>query len=93
MRIPKPWIPAMAKRIAKALLEEEMVVADVSRDDLARHVEALIMQELGVEDRLNDEVREMLKQYEADIDRGKYDYRKLFDMTKQKLVRERGIIL
>jgi hypothetical protein len=38
-------------------------------------------------------VRQMLKAYEQEIERGNVDYQKMFTMIKQKLVRERGIIL
>jgi uncharacterized protein len=51
------------------------------------------MEELMVEDRINDEVRQILKKFEPEIEKGRLDYRKLFDMTKQKLVRERNVIL
>jgi hypothetical protein len=46
-----------------------------------------------VEDRINDEVRQILKKFEPEIEKGRLDYRKLFDMTKQKIVRERNVIL
>ncbi len=55
--------------------------------------EEIITEELMVEDRLNDEVREILKKHAEDIERGRMDYRKLFDLTKQKLVRERNLVL
>ncbi len=45
------------------------------------------------EDRLNEEVRQLLKKYESEIAKGRLDFRKLFDMTKQKLVREKNIVL
>jgi hypothetical protein len=59
-------------------------------------VEALdqaVTDELSIEDRLNGEVRQLLKAYEREIEAGQVDYQKMFTMIKQKLVRERGIIL
>jgi hypothetical protein len=50
-------------------------------------------EELGVEDRLNAEVRRLMEPYEDQIEQGHVDYQKMFTMIKQKLVRERGIIL
>lgn len=50
-------------------------------------------EELMVEDRLNAEVRRMMQPYERQIEQGQVDYQKMFTMIKQKLVRERGIIL
>ena len=46
-----------------------------------------------IEDRLNDEVRELLKAYESQIERGQVDYQKMFQMIKRKLAKEREIIL
>jgi len=46
-----------------------------------------------VEDRLSDEVRLLLKQHEAEIERGRMDYRALFELTKKKLVKERNLVL
>ncbi len=51
------------------------------------------MNELAIEDRLNEEVRQLLKVHAPEIEKGRLDYRKLFEMTKQKLVRERNIVL
>ncbi len=56
-------------------------------------LEQAIIHELSVEDRVNAEVRQLLKAYAQQIDQGQVDYQKMFLMVKQKLVRERGIIL
>lgn len=55
--------------------------------------EEILMEELTVEDRLNEEVREILKAHAGEIEKGRMDYRKLFELTKQKLVRERNLVL
>jgi len=52
-----------------------------------------ITEELMVEDRLNAEVRELMKNYETEIQRGGVDYQKMFTMIKNRLVKERGLIL
>ena len=93
MRIPKSWVPILAKRITENLIAKEMVVLSVPQDKLLSKVEEIITGELMVEDRLNDEVRLLLNKHTSDIERGRMDYRKLFDLTKQKLVRERNLIL
>jgi hypothetical protein len=93
MRIPKSWIPPMSKRIVDSLISEELIITELDRAQLTNAVESLITEELSVEDRVNEEVREVLKQYESEIDKGRLDYRKLFDLTKKKIVRERNIIL
>jgi hypothetical protein len=93
MRIPKNWVPYIAQNIVENLLKKGMVESTVPKEKLIEESERIILDELMVEDRLNEEVREILKKYEAEIERGNLDYRKLFEMTKQKLVKERNLIL
>ncbi len=93
MRIPKSWVPILAKKITTNLAHGGLVVVEVPEDKLLEKVEEYILQELMVEDRLNDEVKELLSKHSSDIERGRMDFRKLFDLTKQKLVRERNLIL
>lgn len=93
MRIPKAWVPLIAKRIADNLASKEMLKPRLPMEQFVTSIEAIIMDEFTIEDRVNDEVREILKKYESEIERGRADYRKLFEMTKQKIVRERNLVL
>jgi hypothetical protein len=93
MRIPKSWVPALAKKIADNLLNKELVESLVPAETLVAETERLLLEELMVEDRLNDEVRQILKKFEPEIEKGRLDYRRLFDMTKQKIVKERNVII
>lgn len=93
MRIPKSWVPYIAENIVENLLKKDLIEPLVSKEELVSEAEKLILDELMVEDRLNEEVREILKKYEAEIEKSKLDYRKLFEMTKQKLVKQRNIVL
>jgi hypothetical protein len=93
MRIPKPWVPIMAKRIAENLLSKHMISPTVQVDKFLEKTEEIMTEELMVEDRLNEEVRELLKKFAADIEQGRMDYRRLFELTKQKLVKERNVVL
>ena len=74
-------------------MTKELVTPKVSTDVVIAEAERLIMEELVIEDRINDEVREILKKYTGEIEKGRLDYRKMFDLTKKKIVQERGIIL
>jgi uncharacterized protein len=93
MRIPKSWVPIMAKKIVDNLIAKEMVSPKIPVEKLIDRAGAILLDELMVEDRLNNEVRELLKQHETDIERNRMDYRKLFELTKQKLVKERNLVL
>jgi hypothetical protein len=93
MRIPKGWVPVLAKEIIEELLKREQVDLVLSQEQATALLEELLLEELMVEDRLNAEVREILKQFDSEIEKGNLDYRRLFEMTKKKLVNERNIIL
>jgi hypothetical protein len=65
-------------------------------DDPARVVDSLakvITDELSVEDRLNEEVREVLVQHATEMERSNITYTEMFKMLKKKMAREKGIIL
>jgi hypothetical protein len=93
MRIPKGWVPLLAKKIVDNLLLKGLVKPIVPPGKLLLETEELIVNELTVEDRLNEEVRELLKGYAPEIEKGRMDYRRLFDLTKQKLAKERNLVL
>jgi hypothetical protein len=83
----------LAKKIADNLVKKDLVESLVPIATLIAETERLLLEELTVEDRLNEEVRQILKKFEPEIEKGRLDYRRLFDMTKQKIVRERNVIL
>ena len=93
MRIPKAWVPLLARKITENLVEKGLVKPASSSEELFATTEELILEELSVEDRVNEEVRQLLRGYSSEIEQGRLDYRRLFEMTKQKLVRERNLVL
>ncbi len=83
----------MARRIVEDLLRKRYISSKVDKEELVSITHDILLDELMVEDRLNEEVREILKQFEEEIENRRLDYKRLFDLTKQKLVRERNLIL
>ena len=93
MRVPKSWVPLLAKKIADNIISKELVKPTVPIEKLLLETEDVILYELAAEDRLNEEVREVLKKHASEIEQGRLDYRRLFELTKQKLAKERNLIL
>ncbi|MDT7041375.1 DUF507 family protein [Candidatus Nitronereus thalassa] len=93
MRMSKERIRFIATAILEKLKDDHLFEVTGSKDRLIDSLEKAIDNELSLEDRLNAEVRGMLKQYEAEFDSGRADYQKMFLMVKSKLVKERGIVL
>ena len=93
MRFPKTWVPLIAKKIIDDLLAKALIASKVPVEELTAEAEHLIMDELMAEDRVNDEVREILKKHTGEIEKGRLDYRKMFELTKKKIIEERGIVI
>ena len=93
MRIPRSWVSVMAREIGEEILKKGYITLHEPKERFIELIEELMLEELMVEDRLNEEVKEILKRYDTEIERGHLDYRRLFELTKQRLVRERNIIL
>ncbi|MCW5781692.1 MAG: DUF507 family protein [Nitrospirales bacterium] len=93
MRLNKVRIHHMAVSVIERLQASGLLQIQGKPEVVIQKLEAAILTELQVEDRLNADVREMLKQFEREFAEGRADYQKMFTMVKQKLIKERGVIL
>jgi hypothetical protein len=93
MRLVHGRIEMIARAIVQRLVAQRAIAVHVPEAELIAHVTALIERELAVEDQLNQEVRELLKQYQRQIDSGQVDYQRVFTMVKRQLAKERGVII
>jgi hypothetical protein len=93
MRLTKERVHQIASNLAEQLFSKEMLSVTQSKAQVCTKIEQMITDELLIEDRLNDEVRDLLKAYESQIEKGQVDYQKMFQMIKRKLAKERGVIL
>ena len=93
MRLSKERVRHMAETLATRLQQEGHVELTSDRKAFVQMLDQAMTEELSVEDRINAEVRQLMKAYEKDIEHGHVDYQKMFTMIKNKLVRDRGIIL
>lgn len=93
MRLSNERVRHMVESLTDRLKEEGHLELIGERKGFVEALNQAITHELSAEDRVNAEVRQLLKAYEHQIEQGQVDYQKMFQMVKQKLVRERGIIL
>jgi hypothetical protein len=70
-----------------------MAAYDVPKEAIALKVAEVMTANMVEEDKLNKDVEKLLAAHEAEIARGNMDYRKVFELTKQKLAKERGFVL
>ncbi len=92
MRLTADEIEYFARKIVKTLVAE----GKLETDSVPKLVDGLVhvmTEELQVEDRLNEEVRETLMQHAGEMERSNVTYTEMFKMLKKKMAREKGIIL
>lgn len=93
MRLSKERIATLSKSLAESLLTEKVITCTHKKEFLASTIESIFLEDLQVEDRLNAEVKELLRKYEKEIDQGEVDPQKMFQMIKRQLVKERNLTL
>jgi len=93
MRLSRERVRHIAESLAGRLQQEGHIELVRDRSAFVDSLGLAITDELSVEDRVNAEVRQLLKVYEKQIEQGQVDYQKMFQKVKQKLVRDRGLIL
>jgi hypothetical protein len=93
MRLKEDMINYVSTMIVDDLLKNGLIEIDCPKEKIVDSIGKIIADEFVMEDKLNDEVKELLKSHETELDKGNIDYRRMFQMVKQKLARERGIVL
>jgi hypothetical protein len=92
MRLTSDEIEYFSRKIVKTLVAEGKLEVD-SGPRVIEAVARVITDELMVEDRLNEEVREVLIQHASEMERSNVTYTEMFKMLKKKMAREKGIVL
>lgn len=93
MKLTGDEVEKIAQKIIERLKEKELIVFKVEEHKVLERAITAINSDLRAEENLDREVETMLKEHTAEIDSGRLDYRKMFSMIKNKLARERGIVL
>ena len=93
MRLTKEIIKEVSRKIVMNLLDKNMIIWEERPEKLEAIINAIITEDLMVEDRLNEEVKTLLESRTKDYERNMMDYGRVFQLVKSKLARERGLIL
>ena len=93
MRLRHEEIEYVTWRIVQKLKESGEVDFFDSEEGAQELVSQAITEDLMVEDRLNREVDDILRAHQNEMQHETVDYRRMFQLIKNKLARERGLIL
>jgi len=93
MRLSKELIKHIADAVAANLETKGLAEYEVSKDVIAALIADVIFANMQDEDKLSKDVEKLLVAHEAEIAKENMDYRKVFELTKQKLAKDRGFVL
>jgi hypothetical protein len=92
MLINRDYVAHMASEVVKRLVEGNQIETKAVETVIPR-VRAKMMEEITVEDRLNDEVREILTQHQDEMRRTNVSYQEMYKKVKGQLARDRKLVL
>jgi len=92
MGLRKEYVRLLSTKIAEDLVKQEMIEVPDGLD-LAEQLFQVMDAEINLEDRLNEEVRVLLNQYQDQMRQSGASYQEMFKLIKNKLVRERKLVL
>jgi hypothetical protein len=92
MLLSRDFVGYMAKEVVKRLIAGKMIETK-DLEALTQHVRQVMADEVTVEDRLNEEAREILSRYSEEMRRTGASYQEMYKKVKSQLARERKLIL
>lgn len=92
MLLTRDYVGYMAKEVVKRLIAAKMIETK-DLENLTQHVRQAMAEEVTIEDRLNEEVREILSRYSEEMRRTGVSYQDMYKKVKTQLARERKLIL
>ncbi len=93
MRLSNDEIKGVSDFLSKMLVDKNLFLKQVNIEDIRLVINAIISQDMKLEDDLNEEIKDIMERYDEQLKSGKVDYNKLFAMIKQQLIKERKLIL
>ena len=88
----KEYVGYLARQIVRRLKEGEFIDAP-NTNAVVEKVNAAMQDELGLEDRIHDEVRAILEQYSDEMRKSGASYQEMFKKVKNELVRKYKAVL
>ena len=92
MSLQKEYVHHLSRRVVDELIKREMIETSEVLT-LRERILAVMEAELGLEDRINEEVREILKGYADEMRSTGVSYQDMFKVVKNKLVKDKKVVL
>ncbi len=93
MKLSNEKIEQLAAAIVDQFAEIDGVLFQGNDSQLRIATKEIVADELMIEERLDAEIHKLLQAYKYEITMGRMSYDDLFKKTRQRLIRERNIVL
>ena len=91
MLLARDFVAHMASEVVKRLVEGEQIEVK-AQDAVTTRIRQRMLEELTVEDRLNDEVRQILVERQDEMRSTGVSYQEMYKKVKQHLARDRKLV-
>ncbi len=92
MLLSKEYVGYLARQVTQKLIAGEFIETK-NVPAVSAALNNALLEELQLEDRINDEVRLILEQYQDEMQRAGASYQEMFQKVKGKLVRKYKAVL
>jgi hypothetical protein len=92
MLFSKEYVGYLARQVTQKLISGQFIEAP-NTAEVSAAVNTSLLEELQLEDRINDEVRLVLEQYQDEMQRAGASYQEMFKKVKNELVRKYKAVL
>jgi len=94
MLLNRDYVGHLAAEVIKKLAADQLVeIKEKDVEPVIARVRVRVMEELTVEDRVNEQVRNILIQYQDEMRRTGVSYQEMFKKVKGQIARDQKLIL
>ena len=91
MKTQKQMADFLAKTIVTELVKRRKVIVKTEESKLIESIAEILLKDLQIEEEINSQVREILKEHSQKLTNENVDYNKMFNMIKRKIMEEKGL--
>ena len=92
MLLSRDYVTYMAQEVVKRLFADQMIEAK-SAEEVTQRVRQAMAEELAVEERVNEEARQILNDHADEMRRTGVSYQEMFKKVKAQIAKDRKLIL
>lgn len=93
MKLAREQVEKLTALVLENLKKKNLITFKVPEEQVLGKMLDVFIADLAAEDELDREVDKILGEHSREMDTERVDHRRIFNMIKHKLARERGIIL